>query len=140
VGNFRFHYPLVVRYADLDPQGHLNNACYLTYMEQARIAYIQRLGVWDGRSFLDIGIILAEARVTFRLPIVFSSQVQVGVRVARLGNKSLTMEYSLEEAGGSPQYAEGSTVLVTYDYHTQHTIPIPLAWRQVIREFEGLPE
>src|SRR5512133_2916352 len=95
---FRFYHPIEVRYGDLDPQGHVNNARYLTYMEQARIHYIRAVGLWDGHSFLDIGIIVADAHLTFKAPILFGQQVQVGARVTRLGNKSLTMEYRLRDA------------------------------------------
>jgi len=135
---FRFYHPIEVRYGDLDPQAHVNNAKYLTYMEQARIAYIIALGLWDGRSFMDIGIILAEARVTFLAPVYFSQQVRVGVRVAEIRNKSLTMEYSLEDAESGAQLAVGSSVLVAYDYRENRTLPFPKSWRETIGAFEGL--
>jgi acyl-CoA thioester hydrolase len=135
---YNFYYPIEVRYGDLDPQGHVNNAKYLTYMEQARVAYIRRLGVWKGGSFLDIGIILADAQVTFRAPILFGMDVQVGVRVSSLGNKSMTMEYRLENGQGGLELASGASVLVAYDYHSSRTIPIPEDWRAAIRELEGL--
>ena len=70
---FCFYHPIEVRYGDLDPQGHVNNAKYMTYMEQARVAYIRHLGLWPGGSFLDLGIILADARITFRKPILFGT-------------------------------------------------------------------
>lgn len=136
---FNFYHPIEVRYGDLDPQGHLNNAKYLTYLEQARIAYIKRLGLWPGGSFLEIGIILADARLTFQRPVLFGQPVRVGVRVTRLGRKSLTMAYSLEDSGSGEALATGETVLVAYDYHTEETIPIPEAWRQAISQFEGIP-
>jgi len=138
VQDFRFYHPIEVRYGDLDPQGHLNNARYLTYMEQARIQYIHHLGLWKGGSFLDVGIILAEARLTYLAPVQFNSQVRVGVRVTRLGNKSLEMEYILEDAVDGKLYARGSTVLVAYDYRSGQSIPAPHAWRQAIIHFEGL--
>ena len=43
---YRFHHPIEVRYGDLDPQGHLNNAKYLTYFEQARVNYLIDLGLF----------------------------------------------------------------------------------------------
>jgi acyl-CoA thioester hydrolase len=43
--SFRFYHSIEVRFSDLDAQGHVNNANYLTYIEQARIAYIQKLGL-----------------------------------------------------------------------------------------------
>jgi acyl-CoA thioester hydrolase len=135
---FGFYQPIEVRYGDLDPQGHVNNASYLTYIEQARIGYIRHLGLWRGGSFLDIGIILADVHLTFRAPILFGEQVRVGVRVTRLGNKSLTMEYVVEEAASQAEFATATTVLVTFDYHTRQTILVPEEWRQVITRFEGL--
>ena len=138
MAEFRFYYPIEVRYGDLDPQGHLNNAKYLTYIEQARINYIKQLGLWDGISFLDIGIILADVHLTFRSPIHFGQPVRVGVRVSRLGNKSLSMEYRLEDAGNGQELARGSTISVAYNYHERETIPIPTEWRTAITNFEGL--
>ena len=136
--DFRFFYPIEVRYGDLDPQGHVNNACYLTYMEQARIAYIQSLGLWPGGTFLDIGIILAEAQVVFNSPILYGQKVRVGVRVSRLGNKSLTMDYLLEDAENGKRLASGSSVLVTYNYRDARSLPIPEDWRKAIESFEAL--
>jgi acyl-CoA thioester hydrolase len=135
---FKFHFPITVRYGDLDPQGHVNNACYLTYFQEGRIAYVQHLGLWDGQSFLNIGIILADSQVTFKKPILYGQPVQVGVRVSRLGNKSLTMEYCLEDTQTGVELATGSSVLVTYDYSQQASIPLPDSWRQTISAFEGL--
>lgn len=135
---YHFSHPIEVRYGDLDPQGHVNNAKYLTYMEQARVAYIRYLGVWKGDSFLDIGIILAEVRVTFLKPITLGMDVRVAVRVSRLGNKSLTMEYRLENGPGGEQLASGDSVLVAYDYNSGKTIPVPPDWRQAIQNLEGV--
>ncbi len=137
--DFRYHHLIEVRYGDLDPQGHVNNARYLTYMEQARVGYLLHLGLWDGQSFLDIGIIIAEARVTFRRPIHLGQQVRVGVRVSRLGNKSFPIQYRLEDAATGDLLAEGETIQVCYDYHSGRTVPIPEAWRQTIAAFEGIP-
>lgn len=135
---FRFYHPIEVRYGDLDPQGHVNNAKFMTYMEQGRVQYIRHLGLWDGKSFLKLGFILAEARITFISPILFAQQVQVGVRVSRLGNKSLDMVYRLEDALTGEELATGSSVQVAYDYQSGKTIPLPEHWRQIIREFENL--
>ena len=137
---FRFYHPIEVRYGDLDPQGHLNNARYLTFIEQARVQYFLKLGLWNGGSFLDVGIILAEVRVTFLAPVLFGQSVRVGARFSRLGNKSMDMEYVIEDAETGNELATGSSVLVAYDYHQEQTIPIPDGWRQVIRDFEGLAE
>ena len=139
MSEFRFYHPIEVRYGDLDPQGHVNNAKYLTYFEQARVHYLLHLGLFEeGQSFTNIGIILADARVTFLASIQFGQPVRVGVRTSRLGNKSMTMEYCLEEAETGQELATGSTVLVAYNYRDHMTIQILDEWQKILVEFEGL--
>ncbi len=136
---FHFYHPIEIRYGDLDPQDHVNNAKYLTYIEQARIHYLIHLGLFEkGQSFMDVGIILADAHLTFKASIQFGQAARVGVCVTRLGNKSLNMEYRLEDAETDVELASGSTVLVAYDYRTRQTVPIPDDWREKIKRFEGL--
>jgi acyl-CoA thioester hydrolase len=137
---FRFYHPIEVRYGDLDAQGHLNNAKYLTFMEQARIRYFRHLDLWNTDSFLDVGAIMAEARIVFKAPIHWGQTVKVGVRTTQLGNKSLHMSQKLEDSQSGQELAQGSVVLVTYDYHANRTIPIPDNWRETITHFESLPD
>jgi acyl-CoA thioester hydrolase len=135
---YNFYHPIEVRYGDLDPQEHVNNAKYFTYLEQARVAYIIHLGLWDGHSFFDIGFILADAHLAFKAPILFGTNLRIWVRVSHLGTKSLTMEYRMEDGEDGHEFATGDAVVVTYNYHNGETIPIPDEWRRVIAEFEGM--
>ncbi|PWH12442.1 MAG: acyl-CoA thioesterase [Anaerolineae bacterium] len=138
MSRFHFQHPIEIRYADLDPQGHVNNARFLTYFEQARVQYLIHLGLFSqDQSFLEIGIIIADAQVTYKLPVYFGTAARVGVRISRLGTKSMTMEYEMTDQKGQV-YATGSTVIVTFDYKTHTTIPIPQAWREKITQFEQL--
>jgi len=137
-----FHYYkfIEVRFSDLDSFGHVNNARYLTYMEQARIGYFHHLGLWWPRHQPAIGLILADAQVTFQHPILLEHKVKIGVRISRLGNKSFPMHYRLEDAETGDVFATGTTIQVCFDYQNQRTIPIPEAWRQTITAFEKLVE
>ena len=134
----RFFFPVQVRYGDVDAQRHVNNAVYFTFMEQARTAYLQHLGLWDGKDFDAIGIILAETRCTFQAPISLETAVRVGVRTIRLGTKSLEMAYTMENAATGQVMATGRSVQVAYDYRKAISIPISDAWRRTIATFEGL--
>jgi acyl-CoA thioester hydrolase len=137
---YHFYHPIEVRYADLDPQGHVNNVCYFSYIEQARVCYVKHLGFWSGGSFLNFGFILADAKLSFKAPIQFGQALHVGVRVTRLGNKSMTMIYRLEDPGNDREFASGSTVLVAYDYHRDQSVPIPDDWRETISAYENIPK
>ena len=137
--DYNFTHPIEVRYGDLDPQGHLNNAKFLTYFEQARIFYFVKLGLFKpGISFLDIGVILADVHLVFHAPVLYGMDIHVGVKTTRLGNKSLDVQQSLIDHATGKEMCTGQVVLVTYDYHTAQTTPIPSEWRQKISQFENL--
>jgi len=138
MADFHFFHLIEVRYSDLDPQGHVNNAKYLTYIEQGRVFYWKQLKLWEGGSFMDIGVILADVQLTFKKAIQFGDPVRVGVRISRLGNKSMDCEYSIEDARDASVFATGTSVLVAYDYHNLRSVAIPEEWRKTIRQFEGL--
>jgi acyl-CoA thioester hydrolase len=70
--------------------------------------------------------------------VLFGEDIRVGVRTTRLGNKSMEMEYIMEEAHSGQVKAEGSTVLVAYDYASGATITIPDNWRRALTVFEQL--
>jgi acyl-CoA thioester hydrolase len=139
MSEFRFFHPIEVRYGDLDPQGHVNNAKYLTYFESGRIQYFTELGLFQpGQSFMEIGIIMAEARVTFLAPVHYGMPVKVGVRFKKIGNKSMTVEQNIINAESGEVLATGQVILVAFDYHTNKTLPVPDVMREKISEYEGL--
>ena len=139
MSDFRFYHPVEVRYGDLDPQGHVNNAKHLTYFEQARVAYMIELGLFTrDQSFMEIGVILADVHIIYFAPIYFGQNIRVGVHAAKLGTKSMTWEQNIMDTDSRKGLAKGKIVMVTYDYNTAKTICIPPEWREKIIEFEGL--
>jgi len=138
MANFRFYHPMEVRYGDVDAQRHVNNAAFFSYMETARSLYLQHLGLWDGKDFMTIGIILAETTCTYRAPAAFGQALRVGVRAARLGTKSFEIHHTIEDADTGQEIAGGKATLVAYDYHLNQGIPIPDNWRRAMAAFEGL--
>ncbi|MGD8632801.1 MAG: thioesterase family protein [Anaerolineales bacterium] len=134
---FHFYHPIEIRYRDVDAQRHVNSAVYFTYLEQARASYLQRLGLWTGEDFDQIGIILAEQSCSYRAPIYYGQPLEVGVRAMRLGTKSLHFNYVLRHANSHQIFAQASTVLVAYSYAQQASIAIPDEWREKIETYEG---
>jgi acyl-CoA thioester hydrolase len=139
MSTFHFYHPIEVRYGDLDPQWHVNNARIVSYIEQARLAYIIHLGLFDGESFFDLKLIVADVHVAYLAPIHPKANVQVGVRVAKLGNKSVIFEYEVVDRNTGKICARGETVMVAFDYRSQKSVPVSLEWRLAISRFEGIP-
>ena len=116
-----------VRFRDLDGMGHVNNAVYSTYLEQARLAWF---GEADAMPLADV--ILARTEIDFRSPLQMGELVEIGLRPSRLGTKSFELEYELR-AGGRV-VAQAKSVLVGYDYERGESIPIPERWRRRLTE------
>jgi acyl-CoA thioester hydrolase len=81
---------------------------------------------------------LADVHITYLAPIHFGQKIEVGVRVARIGNKSMIWKQNILDTGNDTELAKGEVVLVAYDYHEKKTIAIPQTWRQKFLAFEGL--
>jgi acyl-CoA thioester hydrolase len=138
MSDFRFYHPVEVRYGDLDPQGHVNNAKHLTYFEQARIAYLIELGLFtEDQSFMEIGVILADVHISYHEPVYFGQKIKVGVHVSKMGSKAMTWEQNIVDAETGKMLAKGEVIMVTYDYKEEKTIPIPQEWREKISKFEN---
>lgn len=135
---YRYQMPIIVRFADLDVLGHLNNATYLTYIEQVRIMYVRDVCRWAGQ-WRSLGMILARTEIDYKLPISFEDSVTAYVRVSRLGGKSFDMSYILTRQRGENEAeiaADVKTVMVSYDYEQDTTIDIPTTWREHITAYE----
>jgi acyl-CoA thioester hydrolase len=128
VGAFPFVHRELARFSDLDPMGHVNNAVYLTWIENARIEFLRHLGAFDRPDTTEMAMILARAEVDFRAPLGFGDEVEIAVRTSRLGTKSFDLAYELR--CGERIVAEAKTVLVAYDYGTNESREIPDEWRR----------
>jgi acyl-CoA thioester hydrolase len=134
VQGFRFVRRQEVVYRDLDRHGHVNNAVYSTWLETARLAYLKE--VCDVDPGDELGIVVAELKITFRSPASLGELVEVGVRVPRVGEKSLVFEYELR----GPEdrlVAEATTTHVVFDDARGRSVPVPAAWRRRIERHEA---
>ena len=123
---------LDVRYRDVDAVGHVNNAVYVTYLEQARTQYVE--GVLE-ESTVDLDVAIASLNIDYERPIFFGETVTVRLRVSDLGTSSIIMEYEILADGARAATAE--TVMVPFDADTGSSRPIPELWRERIEADEG---
>lgn len=131
---YRFVRPQEVAFRDLDVFGHVNNAVYLTYIENARIAYVQDvLGV---QSLDGLLLIVASVKIDFRSRASLGDTLEVGARVPRVGTKSFDLQHELRGPDGR-LVAEAQTTLVAFDYERDQTMPVPKEWRERIESYES---
>ena len=113
-----------VGFRDVDALGHVNNAAYLTYLEQARIAFLAPMGADQ------TGMILARAEIDFRAQVGFGDEVEIEVEPLRVGTKSFELGYTVRVRGAV--VAEAKTVLVAFDYSAGQAVPVPDGWRSAL--------
>jgi len=128
---FAFTESVDVRYQDHDTMGHVNNAVYVTYMEEARFAYLtEGLGVPP----MDLNMVVANLTVDFRRPVQFDAEVEVAVSVTHVGDSSFTMAYEVRDSEGVA--VEGETVQVALEPDGSGTRRVPQDWRDAIEDVE----
>ncbi|HZC28452.1 MAG TPA: thioesterase family protein [Gaiellaceae bacterium] len=115
-----------VRFRDLDPMGHVNNAVFLTYIEQARVTYLAEVGAATGLE--DMNMIVARVEIDFKAPVRIGQEVEISVRASRFGTKSFDLDYVLRVDGDV--VAEAKSVQVAYDYERHEPVPLPPEWRE----------
>ena len=120
-----------VRFRDCDPMGHVNNAVYLTYLEQARFAHWRE--IW-GMNFERLpegtpGVILAHADIDYRRPAKYGDHLEVRIALASIGRTSFKYEYEIVDQAGRI-VATARSVQVMYDYAAANPVPIPDVLRQ----------
>ncbi len=125
---------LAVLWGDMDALGHVNNAVYARWLEEARIQYFERIKPFEPDG---VGPILARQSIDFRLPVVYPDRVTVAVRVARIGTTSLTLGYEIRSAAQGAVVVQAESVIVVYDYAQGSKVPVGPALKQRIERLEG---
>jgi acyl-CoA thioester hydrolase len=128
-----FSHELEVRFRDCDAMGHVNNAVYLTYLEQARFSHWRATGLATmtldsasapGGAPTDVpGVILARVEIDYRRPAKYGDRLRIDVAIAAIGRTSLTYQYEIVDAEGQ-LVAAAKTVIVRFDYAAGRPVPI----------------
>jgi acyl-CoA thioester hydrolase len=130
---FRFAAQVPLRWVDVDSAGVVNNATYLSLMEQARYLYFQHLGLMADHA---VPFVLAEVTTKFLRPGRLGMNVEVAAAVVELGNTSFKMVYEVRAGELVLVTANAALVFVDGEFRPR---PMPAEWRQRIAEFEQLP-
>ena len=127
-----------VRFRDIDSMGHVNNAVYLNYFEQARMKYFSLIigEKWDWQKH---GMVVARQEIDYKIPVLLNDEVQLETWCEKLGNASIIFRYRLNitRNGQSSIAVKGKTILVCYDNILQKVTPVPQVWRDKV---EVLPD
>lgn len=125
------HYQPEIRFADIDAMGHVNNAVYFSYFEQARIHMFRHL-IGDKWDWNTDGILVAHNEIDYKRPILLSDKIEIRTLCSRVGEKSFTIAYEVK--CGEEICATGSSVLVCFNHPEQRTQAVPAGWREMLEK------
>lgn len=115
-----FSYSMDVRWREMDALGHVNNAQYLSYVEETRVKWFNSMR--EDWQALQSAPIVAAIHVDFRKPIVWPERITVSLFADKRGSKSATLGHRIHAADDTATvYAEGYTVMVWVDRSGQTT-------------------
>lgn len=126
-----------VAWGEMDAMGHVNNIVYLRWFESARIAYFERIGWLEASRADGIGPILHSTQARFRAPVQWPDTITVRTRVTELEEDRFTMLYEVRSHALGRVAADGSGMVVCYDYRQGVKVPLPAPLRARIAELEG---
>ena len=111
----------VIRYGDLDPQGHVNNAVFSTYFESGRVAMFRSRDL--GIGVPKATFVLARLEIDFMRELRWPGNVVVGTALAEFGRSSFTVLQAIFE--GDHCAAAGRATMVMLDAATRKSQPLP---------------
>ena len=131
---FWFFHPFRVRYSEIDGQGVVFNAHYLTYFDTTITEYFRALGYdqYADAQASGIDFHVVKSLIEYKAPVRFDQELDVGARVARIGSSSISFELAIFLKGGNDALVTGEIVWVYTDQKTHRPVPITTSIRDMI--------
>jgi acyl-CoA thioester hydrolase len=135
------HFPILVRtmvhWGEMDAYGHVNNTVFFRYFETARIAYLDRCGFLTAYARDRVGAILHSTSCRFRRPLFYPDEVLIGARTLDVSADRFTMGYRIVSLAQNAVAADGTGVIVAYDYAANTKTALPGTVRAGVETLRG---
>jgi acyl-CoA thioester hydrolase len=135
---FKFSARTRVGFSDTDAQGIVYYGRYLPYIDLARVEYHRKLGLL-GMEIGEPGVefVTRACTIEYEAPAVFDDELEIFIRVARIGRTSATYQAEVYRARDDVLMVTATLTLVMVDLHERKPCAIPQQFRETIAAFEG---
>jgi acyl-CoA thioester hydrolase len=133
---FKFSARTRVGFSDTDAQGIVYYGRYNPYFDLARVEYLRSLGLLQPRGKAGDFVMRAND-VEYFAPAVFDDEIEVCVRVSRLGRTSVTFEFAAHRVPDDALMVTAHQTLVYVDLTERKAHPVPDSFREPVIAFEG---
>ncbi|WP_208726607.1 acyl-CoA thioesterase [Corallococcus terminator] len=136
---YRYLLPITTRWMDNDLYGHINNVTYYSYFDTVANHYLIHEGGLDIHAGTIIGLVV-ESKCTYRAPLAYPDRLRAGLRVEKLGNRSVTYGIALFKEDAEQAAAHGYFVHVFVDRATRKAVAMPARLRDALARLVVKPE
>jgi len=126
--DYPFHHQLNTRWKDLDAFRHINNAAYLTYIEDARIVLLKRWKI----DYQQKSLIVASVKIDYIKQVNHPSSLVIGQKVSRLGTKSFDIESAVFNKKTSELVCMSTITSVAFDFVENKTVKV---FKEIIEDY-----
>lgn len=131
---FYHRQPVQLRFLDIDPLGHLNNAIYFQLMDLAKVKYFTAMGgIFDGK---EESLVIVNVNCSFYSPAYLDEHLEVLTAVESIGEKSLRLEQRLVNVESGDVKCVCHTIMAGFDPVNVRSVPINDEWHRKISLFE----
>jgi acyl-CoA thioester hydrolase len=131
IENYPYTVAITTRWMDNDIYGHVNNVTYYSYFDTAANHFLIHEGGLDIRAGSIIALVV-ESHCQYHQALSYPEPLRAGVRVDKLGNRSVTYGIGIFREGEAEAAAHGHFVHVFVDRQTRRPVPIPDLMRQAL--------
>jgi len=128
---YRYFVPITTRWMDNDVYGHINNVTYYSYFDTAANHYLIHEGGLDIVASPIIGLVV-ESKCSYRAPLAYPDRLRAGLRVDKLGNRSVTYGIGIFKEGEDEAAAHGYFVHVFVDRQSRKAVAMPERMREAL--------
>jgi acyl-CoA thioester hydrolase len=134
---FKFAARTRVGFSDTDAQGIVYYGRYLPYFDLARVEYLRELDLLRPVALAGDEFVMRACGIEYLAPAVFDDEIDVYIRLARFGRTSATFECAAYRVPDDALMVTATQTLVLVDLEERRAVPIPDAYRERVRAFEG---
>jgi acyl-CoA thioester hydrolase len=136
---YRFSHRARVGFDETDAQGIVYYGRYMPYFDRARVEYMRHLGVLV-REPADPEFVMRAQHVEYLAPARFDDELDVFVRVRRIGTSSIVWEFEAHEVATGERLVTAHQTLVSVDLAERRPVPVEWRVRDAVAGFEQVLE
>ena len=129
IEDFKFTHAINTRWKDLDAFRHINNAIFLSYIEDARIVLLRRWNI----NYPEKSLIVASVKIDYLKQVKHPSSLIIGQKVSRIGHKSFDIQSAVFNKKDIKPVCISTITSVAFDFIKNQTVKV---FEEIIDDYQ----